>query len=283
MDSSAKPLVAKLEFVPRKPNPGEPTLIWKMSQTREMFKRHRLWPSFVGAKVDTNSSHQQHGSSKAALGLLPVVIWTEQEAYLKENGYDMTKSEGISISDINKSTGKRKRDEGDEASTGAALSSDVSKAEVAKINDTFDELPYKKVRTNDTSSGGLVSAAGALIWSFFTTPIKYFGDMLPKKKLTAAEVQLSIFRECNRLGYFIGPGDVYGGDYNIYRGGDPSNSHSTATIKVCRKKSITGRDLLSFSRVQNQVAKSAVLAFVDSKTNSPQFLVANFRNVSERV
>ena len=98
-------------------------------------------------------------------------------------------------------------------------------------------------------------------------------------------MQLKVFSACQARGYFIGPGDVYGGDYNIYRGGDPSNSHSTATVRVVRKRAITGRDLLSYSRVQNQVAKSAVLAFVDpdNEGGEPGFLVVNFRNVSERL
>ncbi len=61
---------------------------------------------------------------------------------------------------------------------------------------------------------------------------------------------------------------------------DPSNSHSVATIRVCSARgkggrgrggvgggSILARDLLSFSRVQNQVAKSAVLASLASTTN----------------
>jgi tRNA intron endonuclease, catalytic C-terminal domain len=39
-------------------------------------------------------------------------------------------------------------------------------------------------------------------------------------------------------GYFVGPGDVYGGDYTIYRGGDPSNSHSTATVRVVRQRKV---------------------------------------------
>ena len=38
--------------------------------------------------------------------------------------------------------------------------------------------------------------------------------------------------------YFVGPGDVYGGDYTIYRGGDPSNSHSTATVRVVRQRKV---------------------------------------------
>jgi len=96
-------------------------------------------------------------------------------------------------------------------------------------------------------------------------------------------VQLAIFTACQHRGYFVGPGDVYGGDYNIYRGGDPSNSHSTATVRVVRKRTITARDLLSFSRVQNQVAKSAVLAYVDPDMQDARFLVVNFRNVSDRI
>ena len=102
-------------------------------------------------------------------------------------------------------------------------------------------------------------------------------------KLSNSQYQLTIFKECVKLGYFIGPGDVYGGDYNIYRGGDPSNSHSTATIRVVRKQTMTGRDLISFSRVSHQVAKSAVLAFVNPMTNKSEFIVTNFKNVSERV
>ena len=107
--------------------------------------------------------------------------------------------------------------------------------------------------------------------------------VVPLKRMTNADVQSCIFAKCQDLGYFIGPGHVYGGDYNIYRGGDPSNSHSTATVRVVRRSTISGRDLLSFSRVQNQVAKSAVLAFVDPTGNDAKFLVANFQNVSERL
>ena len=35
--------------------------------------------------------------------------------------------------------------------------------------------------------------------------------------LTAAEMQRLVFRDLHRRGYFVGPGDVYGGDYNIYK------------------------------------------------------------------
>jgi hypothetical protein len=68
----------------------------------------------------------------------------------------------------------------------------------------------------------------------------------------------------------------------IYRGGDPSNAHSTATVRVVRQRTIAARDLISFSRVQNQVAKSAVLAYLDPQTKEAKFVVVNFQSVSDR-
>ena len=34
------------------------------------------------------------------------------------------------------------------------------------------------------------------------------------------------------MGYFIGPGDGYGGDYSLYKGTDPTESHSIATLRI---------------------------------------------------
>ena len=103
-----------------------------------------------------------------------------------------------------------------------------------------------------------------------------------RKKVRDGDVQMTVFRALQDSKYFIGPGDVYGGDYTIYRGGDPSNAHSTATVRVVRQRKITARDLISFSRVQNQVAKSAVLAFLDPESKEAKFVVVNFQTVSDR-
>ena len=52
-------------------------------------------------------------------------------------------------------------------------------------------------------------------------------------------IYFQIFRSLQEEhNYFVGPGDVYGGDYTIYRGGDPSNSHSTATVRVVRHREV---------------------------------------------
>ena len=66
---------------------------------------------------------------------------------------------------------------------------------------------------------------------------------------------------------------------------DPSNAHSLATVRVVDGHRFTARDLLAFTRMQNHVAKSAMLVF--STGTLPQYgemnaLVFNFVSTSER-
>lgn len=264
------------DFAPRPPNPSEPTLLWKMSQTRDMFREYRLWPSFVGAKNDIAYTYTPPGSSGprgAAMGLLPVLIWPEQEQYLKENGFDLY----ISPTAINSTVDGVGKSEQESNAKKRKLDTDSVDTSIVQLDQS---RVIKRPRTDDNDNKGVVNKISGFIWSVLTAPLLLF----PKQQtMSNSDYQYAIFRECAKRGYFVGPGDVYGGDYNIYRGGDPSNSHSTATVRVVRRRSITGRDLLSFSRVQNQVAKSAVLAYVDPTTRQTNFLVANFRNVSDRM
>jgi hypothetical protein len=45
-----------------------------------------------------------------------------------------------------------------------------------------------------------------------------------------------VFKDLHDRGYFLGPADVYGGDYSLYKGGgDPTKSHSVATVRVMTK------------------------------------------------
>lgn len=276
-------------FKPRPPNPNEPTLVWKMSQSREMFKTYRLWPSFVGARVESAVHGPAGAPNKASIGLLPVVVWPEQEAYLRQQGVDITTSKGLdTIAEGGSSSSagkKRKRDasaDDEDNDDGDNNNNDKKKNGDEEAEKTKDEsAPAKRTRTVEKTPG-MLARVGGFFWNALTAPLRATGLIAPKK-FSNKDMQEVIFKACADLDYFIGPGDVYGGDYNIYRGGDPSNSHSTATIRVVRKRTITGRELLAFSRVQNQVAKSAVLAYVDPSDHKAQFLVANFRNVSERV
>jgi len=299
--------VSLRQFVPRPPNPMEPTLVWKMSQTRVMFKEYKLWPSFIGARNESAAfSYAPTSKDKVgAVGLLPVLLWPEQEALLKASGFDINVEESDSTAESSSSSsaanaedtvlGKKRRiDEVEsdaeaetEAAAEAAAGTSIPTSSSSNINSSNSsnsgdskQRSFKRSRAEE-GDRSLVGKVGSFLWRMLTAPL----SLLPGKKrvLTNPDMQQAVFNECVKMGYFVGPGDIYGGDYNIYRGGDPSNSHSTATVRVVRKKTITGRDLLSFSRVQNQVAKSAVLAYVDPETHLPRFLVANFRNVSDRM
>ena len=80
---------------------------------------------------------------------------------------------------------------------------------------------------------------------------------------------LQIFRSLQEYhGYFIGPGDVYGGDYTIYRGGDPSNSHSTATVRVVRQRKVRKMRLCSSNEVNCLVTN--ILLIINEDLPDPQ-------------
>lgn len=45
-----------------------------------------------------------------------------------------------------------------------------------------------------------------------------------------------IFEDLHKRNYFVGPADAYGGDYSLYKGGgDPTQTHSIATVRVIEK------------------------------------------------
>jgi tRNA splicing endonuclease len=261
----------------------EYSLLWNMTQMKDLFVKQRMWPSFVGAKDVQQTAYGNFSKGKADNAsedyLLPILLWPEQKRYLASKGFHnygsgSSGSGSKSSSSETKRKGKRKRgadgdenneEDGNNKDGDAADDDDAVKAAAAEA-----APPAKRARNNGGFFAGIASV--------FSKITKF---ILPRKRLTNEEVQLAVFGDCQERGYFVGPGHVYGGDYNIYRGGDPSNSHSTATVRVVRRRTISGRDLLSFSRVQNQVAKSAVLAYVDN--GEPKFLVANFQNVSERL
>jgi hypothetical protein len=270
-------VVMKQRFVPRTIRAKtSSSLIWSQDRTRSMFVTERCWPSFVGAKRDI-PFHANKKDQKANNGLLPVLLWREQEQYL------------ASRQPAEESSARRKRkleevEQGDDEPEGKEEEQQQQQQPAKKSRAGFSlasvwSFIHKFAVTTSAALTELMRLVSAPAYSPEWDPRRFTAQCrLPKE-----EYQLRVFGACQEKGYFVGPGDVYGGDYNIYRGGDPSNSHSTATIRVVRKRTITGRDLLSFSRVQNQVAKSAVLAFIDPDHLSPGFLVVNFRNVSERL
>ena len=308
--------------------------LWKLSQAREMFMEHRLWPSFVGVQnTSQNNAFGSGQSTVSTVGLVPVLLWPEQETYLKEKLGITPGPTPVSSSSSSSNRGDRKRARVEEGETASGdddvtkvksksvslkthlsrVSNKRTKIEDIKSTEETEEQDSEADNTDNNSLGSLPIQFLGSIYNLLAAPFNAFSSLLPNvpntafssstaggivtaketgsgsgsadsyKLMSNADYQMTIFRRCQDLGYFVGPGDVYGGDYNIYRGGDPRNSHSTATIRVVRRRVITGRDLLSFSRVQNQVAKSAVLGYVDPDSKKSEFLVVNFRNVSERI
>ena len=99
-----------------------------------------------------------------------------------------------------------------------------------------------------------------------------------------SQLRLNTFHDLNERGFFVGPADIYGADYSIYVG-DPSKGHSVGTVrlvppkiecivdkngdeKIIKRHTISARDILSYSRVQNHVAKMAVYVFDNDQTGN---------------
>jgi hypothetical protein len=229
------------------------------------------------------------------LGTLPVLLWSEQEYSLqfKVSG-DVVASNEITSTKTNASR-KRARDE-----------------DVKALPESLPAL--KRVKPNfwyavlNTISFGLLNAAAAPLYQVppYTPPpppvapptgkaIDNSIEFIPA--VEGAEVQVSrdahslVYMDMVKRGYLVGPGHLYGSDYNIYeRGKDPSSSHSIASIRcMADAPVISGRDLISFTRVQNQVAKSAVFAFpaapssLNNESQEVWYVSINFRSVSHRM
>lgn len=280
-------------------------LLWRDSESKICFQTYRLWPTFIGYRTNDRSA-----------GVLPMMLWPEQTQLLVENGapilqdgksVEESDNTNISSNMSNKSGGKdqsiRKRNRDDmEKSEGDSMT--LSHGREAHGNELENEEENTSTATKKrkiaSSSSLLRSASDAIAnvfkksWSWMRESMisssAIFGSIVSTQShpsqastMTSLEMKTTIFRDLQKRHYFVGPADVYGGDYNIYKGGDPSNSHSAATIRIVRQRKITARDLLCFSRVQNQVAKSAILAFVHPDTSKPEYLIVNFRNVSDRL
>ena len=258
-----------------------PILLWIEAETKYMFQKYRLWPSFIGAKVN---------DEKLTKGVLPVVIWNEQKKFLLDQ--NALKDNHIIIPGINDNMLSKKR-KLDDINNDIDNNIDNNNNNIDNNNDDDDEDIMQPIKKNkiESNSNNNTFVNGIVIG--LLQPFQWFSKYFFKQDNNNNNntnnnkdtiTSTTIWRDLHNMSYFVGPGDVYGGDYSIYRGGDPSNSHSTATVRIVRQRKISARDLLSFSRVQNQVAKSAVLAYINpDNNNKPEYIVVNFKNVSDRM
>lgn len=188
------------------PLPSNPPLLWDQNSVTTVYKKQRIWPTFVGVRENMSKRN----------GHLPVLLWPEHTRQLRQKLPD--DSEKITV-----------------------IGSSIESAIITESS--LDDL----------------SAA--------------------------------VFKTLYSDGWLIGPGGLYGGQYCIYRE-SPAVCHASATVRVVRGISkISAKDFLSFTRVQTQVAKAAVLAFQipvspaeseDSSAVQVGLLVVHFDTVSSR-
>ena len=260
---------------------------------RTLFRVNRFWPAFSGAKIQ--------GDKETERGNLPVLLWPEQRRYLDAVGGIGTPQMGSRIESNTVITKKRKHNEvsdSENGTTGGSVSTFSQDSTALAVSSPYTSgseagvIPEVRGYTNPTKRrrgamssilSGLIDASISVVQSIATF-VGFGGqsDTLPSV-LSHEEQRYLVFKDLHEKGFFIGPADVYGGDYNIYKG-DPSNSHSLATIRVVYHGKVSGRDVLAFSRVQNQVAKSAVFAYVTpNKEQKVGYTVMNFQAVSDRM
>ena len=235
-------------------------------------------------------------------------MWTEQGRFLEDN-FNLKVVNGRVLDSNGDDVSEAMAAEQAEAamsSSGASkkrkfvdVEGESSSAPVDSNNNESINHKRKRIKLtdyiSDVFSAVRSTVAKTLTWIFQKLPFSGSALVLgsyeeskyesSERQLKVSDMKYLIFSDLNRRKYFVGPGDVYGGDYNIYKGGDPSNAHSLGTIRLIGKRNVmSARDLLSFTRVNNQVAKSTIIAYVAREAAGPRavYLVFNFLGVSER-
>ena len=119
-----------------------PTLVWSLDQTKTMFKTDRLWPSFVGAKRDVPYYANAKQQQKANAGLLPVLLWREQEQYLaQKNAAPKRKRKH---SDVGEAEGQGEGEAAQEPDTDADAAANEEVGGKGKSEVKDDEAPAAK-------------------------------------------------------------------------------------------------------------------------------------------
>ena len=292
-----------LQMCKRKLDP--PSYLWNLNDARKIFRDKNFWPSFMGSRIDFELEEK---------GALPVFLWPEQMQYTPPAA-------------LTASFGKRKRGEPDPDDDLELVGKVIKRRKVGIIRSVINGIKsffsstfsfnlresIKPVTTSSASTPSSSSSTATFVGyvdSTTSSPIHPATKPVMSPQLAyitlSQLIRMSTFNDLMLKGFFIGPGDIYGSDYSIYLG-DPSQGHSVATIRlvtplviangVVSKAKVSARDILSYSRVQNHVAKKAVYAFlsdnaeqerrrdgtIDSLQSAVCYISINFLGVSRRV
>ena len=198
-----------------------------------------------------------------------MLLWEEQ---LHSLGYDISKrspslADEDAFNDIvvgkdKRRGGKRKREEDSSSNSPAALKRARGEDGGGVIGALLSWISFGFLSSSsDKNKNNIFKSKNSSIHDFSLSivPRQRFLTSSPPHNASVCRSFSSphciVYLDLLRQGYLIGPGQLYGGNYTIYeKGKDPSSSHSIATVRVIPGKgSISARDLLSFTRVQNQV------------------------------
>ena len=213
-------------------------LLWTVAETKECFQKYRMWPSFIGLSLDQEK--------KGSKGKLPVMLWDEQHRYLAEMVAAHTSSSGSSSSSSSSSSNNITND----STVNITPSRKRKLSEVDEVvgDDETELLTPAKKKPRNTFFSALTDGfnsfttristvlAGAAQWMFSMGSGKSLGWSVGNshsnkthstgrnvvKKLPGGlktkrdgDVQMTVFRSLQHREYFVGPGDVYGGDYTV--------------------------------------------------------------------
>lgn len=211
-------------------NVRKSNLIWSEGETKVLFQKFRLWPTFVGTRDDPEKFGGTLGAS-----VLPVHLWPEQAKVLQDQQIKDKNNGNNSNSSDNERKKKRKRNDDedeqeiDNSESETSIKDDISgglrKKSKSSSSGVFSVVSstlswaweYIKFPFSSSSSSSLNSSNVSLSESLSRSSSSSSSSIVPDHPLTNAELQQLVFEDLQKRGYFIGPGDVYGGDYNIYK------------------------------------------------------------------
>lgn len=323
-----------------------PHFIWDEQTVKEFFSVSKLWPSFIGHNDKRN--YRWKGPKDHALkkkkeknqrdvfgeddeqplnASFPVLVWPEQTRHMIPQQQAIG---GVGPKQNNK---KRKREQIEVTYVEDVLSPDTNGGDgtygLQKKSKNWDGLGYGHVLAQKFRSfWDKLSVLNPFASKNSAPNTDQYDDIGSKlsRSLSPRDIRQMIFTYLHtyrgslqqdgktiEFTYFIGPADVYGGDFGLYKtlshesvprndsldiAHDPSKTHSVATVRIIDEPTcpqsgrtkMSAKELLSFARVQHQVKKAATVAFAavseDSKAQNEStlihFLSFRFKGVAHR-
>jgi tRNA splicing endonuclease len=183
--------------------------VWIPTEVKRLFQVFNLSPTFIGASFTTKC--------------IPVLLWPEQRSYLQTKEKEIHGESRAS----NSATRQTKKRKFDETADSEADATGVSSSDALVVHNESD-TKRKRMRTGfyDTVArfASLTSINFRSLVSFFSVPgfrRKAGNNSIEKRDSIDRDAlhRNKVFHDLQSKSYFIGAGDIYGGDYCLYIGG----------------------------------------------------------------